>query len=280
MRQVTVTALNIHPVKSMKAIPLQRATLTSYGLEHDRRWMVVREGGRFVTQREISRLALVRPRLEDGRVALALDGHGSVELPAEPTGPTMQTAVWGDEVAVVSAGDDISDWLTDGMQSRGRLHLVRMAPGYVRPQNHPDRMGVGTTTVFADLAPYLLANEASLETLNRELQSRDVAPVPMSRFRPNVVVQGLDAFAEHAVGTLAGKDYAFALRDRCERCVVTTIDQDTGVRDPANQPFRTLAEINPMPGKPRSPVFAENATLERGDGATITVGDRLEPGTG
>lgn len=278
MTQATVTALNVYPVKSMKAVPLQRAVLTPFGLEYDRRWMVVRDNGRFVTQREISRLALIQPRLADGRVELSLDGTDAIELPAEPMGEILKSAVWGDDCTVVSAGDAISDWLTDCLQSRERLHLVHMAPDFARPQNHPDRMGPDTTTVFADLAPVLVANEGSLAALNDELRTRALAPVPMNRFRPNVVVQGLDAFAEHDVGTLAGPHYVLHLRDRCERCVVTTIDQNSGIADPQRQPFRTLADINPLPGNPRSAVFGENATLKRGAGETIAVGDRLAVG--
>jgi hypothetical protein len=276
MNYVKVTAVNIYPVKSMKAIPLRQARLTPLGLEHDRRWMVVRDNGRFVTQREINRLALVRPQLTNGHIVLAVDGHGSIEVPSEPPGPPMQTAIWGDECKVVSAGERISDWLTEYLQSRDRLHLVRMAPGFTRPQNRPDRMGSETRTVFADAAPYLVASEASLEALNRELAARALSPVPMNRFRPNVVVRGLAAFQEHGVAMLSGSDYALRFRAPCERCVVTTIDQDTAEHDPQRQPFRTLVDINPMPGNPRGPAFAENATLEAGNGAMIAVGDRLQ----
>jgi hypothetical protein len=137
-------------------------------------------------------------------------------------------------------------------------------------------MGSETRIVFADAAPYLVASEASLEALNRELVARALRQVPMNRFRPNVVVRGLAAFQEHGVAMLSGSDYALRFRAPCERCVVTTINQDTAERDPQRQPFRTLVDINPMPGNPRGPAFAENATLETGNGAMIAVGDRLQ----
>ncbi len=276
MTQVTVTEIHIYPVKSMRGIALEKGRLTPLGLEHDRRWMVVRENGRFVTQRELNRLALVQPRLVDGGIELELEGHGRIAVPTKPRGPRFETVVWNDPCEVVSAGQDVSDWLTEGLHSETRLHLTAMAPGFVRAQTQPQRMGASTTTVFADASPYLVASQDSLDALNRELESRSLAAVPMNRFRPNLVIRGLEPFAEHRAGTLTHPRFVFAFRDRCERCVMTTIDQASGVRDPEQQPFRTLAELNPMPGKPRSPAFAENATLEAGAGETLSVGDLLE----
>ncbi|MEJ2383788.1 MAG: MOSC domain-containing protein [Xanthomonadales bacterium] len=100
-------------------------------------------------------------------------------------------------------------------------------------------------------------------------------PVPMNRFRPNIVLDGPTAFAEHAAGTVAGAGYALRLAHPCQRCVVTTIDQATARRDPEREPYRTLVRLNPMPGRPDAPAFGQNAALASGPDATIRVGDRV-----
>ena len=97
----------------------------------------------------------------------------------------------------------------------------------------------------------------------------------MNRFRPNIVVGGIQAFAEHVVADLAAARYGIGLRRPCERCVVTTIDQLTAIPDPEHQPFRTLRDLNPVEGRPRAPAFGQNAVLTHGAGEVIRVGDRL-----
>ncbi|MEJ8567195.1 MOSC domain-containing protein [Elongatibacter sediminis] len=276
MPQATITALNIYPVKSMKGISLGRAELDSRGLELDRRWMVIREDGRFVTQREMHRLALITPTLNGNRLTLGMDGQDSIHVPDRPEGQPLQTRVWQDECTVFSCGSTVSDWLTDALQSRSRLHLVSMAPDYARRLAKSNLLGSQTTTVFADSAPFLVTNQASLDALNRELCERALQPVPMDRFRPNIVISGIGAFVEHEVAALSHPSFRFSFRFPCERCVIPTIDQGTAERDADMQPFKTLAEINPVRGKPRAPAFGENAVLEAADGTTITVGDALE----
>jgi uncharacterized protein YcbX len=269
-----ISSLTIYPVKSMKGIPLERATLTPAGLSNDRRWMVVRANGRFVTQRDLPRLARVQTSLDEHGVVLAMQAQGSVAIPFEGTdGERIRTRVWGDECETVDEGEQVSRWLTGALDSNIELRLVRMAPGFVRPQSKPDELGEGTTTYFADAAPFLVASETSLEELNRALGSRGHSPVPMNRFRPNIVVRGIPPFSEHDISDISGENYQLDFCHPCERCVVTTIDQDTGVRSPDWQPFNTLKEINPMPGNERAPAFAQNAVLGHGDGAHITVGD-------
>jgi uncharacterized protein YcbX len=276
VEQLEVTALTVYPVKSMKGIALERAVLTPAGLAHDRRFMVVGGDGRFVTQRDLPGLALIETVLEDDAVGLSLRGHGSVRISLEPAqGAPVRTHVWGDACETVDQGEEVSRWLTGALRSRQALRLVHMAPGYKRPQGNPEQLGEQTHTYFADAAPYLVANEASLDALNRELKARGHAPVPMNRFRPNVVVNGLQPFAEHAMPGLAGAGYGLRFCHPCERCVVTTIDQDTAARNPQRQPYLTLRELNPAPGTENSPAFGQNATLLGGDGRIITLGDRL-----
>jgi uncharacterized protein YcbX len=94
----------------------------------------------------------------------------------------------------------------------------------------------------------------------------------MNRFRPNIVVRGLEPFAEHRAGALAGEGWRLDLADACERCLVTTVDQQTALRDPAREPYLTLRRINPVPGPKPAPLFAQHAILASGEGDSITVG--------
>jgi len=274
---IEITGLRIYPVKSLKGIAVERARLTPEGLQGDRRWMVVRSNGRFVTQRDLPRLALIHTALDENGVTLSLQAFGQCFLPfASSGGQPVQTKVWGDPCEAEDEGDEVSRWLTAAAESSETLRLVRMATGFVRPQGIPDQLGENTHTFFADSAPFLVANEASLDALNEELKSRDQARVPMDRFRPNIIVRGLEPFSEHQIAGFRTDNYGLKFCHACERCVVTTINQDTAERDPGKQPFNTLKEINPVPGKQKpAPAFGQNAILEHGDRADISVGDRL-----
>jgi uncharacterized protein YcbX len=276
MENIHVTALYVYPVKSMKGISMASATLTSRGLLHDRTWMVVGPDGRFVTQRQRPRLALVHTQLDDLGVVLSMEGHGSISIPFEAgEGAAVATHVWGDACETIDQGRQVSEWLTGAVGSDEPLRIVRMAPDFRRPQNRPERFGADTTTHFADSAPFLVANEDSLGELNRNLQAQGHAPVPMNRFRPNIVVRGLEPFAEHQVPALAGNGWRLTMADHCVRCAVTTIDQQTAVRDPAREPYLTLRRINPAPGDKPAPAFGQNAVLDRGAGVETAVGSEV-----
>ncbi len=277
MNPITVSELTIYPVKSLRGNSLQQSLLTSEGLQHDRRWMVVRDDGRFVTQRDWPTLALIETAMEEDGVVLSRAGHGNHKLlfDAAP-GESISSKVWNDSVETSDEGDAASAWLSAACGSKFSLRLVRMAPGFTRSHSNTDRFGKENATKFADASPYLLANQDSLASLNAELQARGHQPVPMNRFRANIVVQGLPPFSERNTEFLYGENYAFALREACERCVVPTIDQHTASKDPQQEPFKTLTDINPMPGK-RTPAFAENSVLLRGAGQLISVGDVLRP---
>lgn len=277
MSRLMVTGLYVYPVKSMKGIALDQATLTAKGLLHDRIWMVIGPDGRFVTQRSLPRLALVHTRLEENGLVLSLDGHGSITIPFDSeAGSVVVTRVWGDECQVVEEAEQVSKWLTRAMGSEQILRIVRMAPGFTRPQSQPQRFGRDTTTHFADSAPYLVASESSLAELNRQLRAAGHQAVPMNRFRPNIVVDGLEPFAEHRIAGLFGAGWHLQMADPCTRCLVTTIDQQTAQRNPALEPFETLRRINPAPGPKPAPAFAQNAALLAGDGQRVSVADDLD----
>ena len=259
----------------MKGISLSKAELTANGLLYDRHWMVVGSNGRFVTQREIPHMTMIHTSLDTDGLVMSMQGHESIQVPYDIfDGGRIETKVWGDTCETVDQGENISDWLTKALKSKNPLRLVTMIPEFTRPQSKAEILGTETSTQFADAAPFLVANEASLERLNTELERKSLHKVPMNRFRPNIVVEGLEAFTEHHIATLSAENYRFKLRGPCQRCIITTIDQDTAQKDHNWQPFNTLKSINPMPGK-KAPAFAQYATLSHGDGHNISVGDHL-----
>lgn len=272
-----VSALTVYPVKGMRGIELESARLTPTGLARDRAFMVVRGDGRFVTQRDCPRLALIGTALDGDGVTLSRHGYGAIRVPFDrEDGDRVQTQVWKDPCEAVDQGAAVSRWLSEALESPDALRLVAMAPGFRRPQGKADLLGAGTHTLFADAAPFLVASEESLEALNSELLTRGFDAVPMDRFRPNIVVRGLPAFAEHRAGLWLGKGWSLRLCHPCERCIVTTIDQDTALRHPQREPYRTLAEINPVPGSDSAPAFGQNAVLADNVETEIAVGDRFQ----
>lgn len=272
-----VTSLVVYPVKGMKGIELDSARLTPLGLARDRAFMVVRGNGRFVTQRDCPELALVATALDDDGVTLSRDGFGAIRVPFDREhGERVATRVWKDPCETVDQGSAVSRWLSEALQSQEPLRLVAMAPGFERPQGKAALLGDDAHTLFADAAPFLVASEDSLSALNRELLARGFEAVPMNRFRPNIVVRGLPPFAEHRGGVWRAEKGALRLCHPCERCIVTTIDQSTALRHPGREPYRTLAEINPVPGSDAAPAFGQNAVLAEGAHAILSVGDQLQ----
>lgn len=277
MNAARLTGLFVYPVKSMKGIALDEAELTEFGLRHDRRWMVIQAEGPFVTQRNEPRLARIETRLEPDGVVLSAEGHGSIMLPFQsPVGAAVRTQVWKDPVEALDEGDAVADWLTAAVGARQLLRIVRLAPGFRRRLAQPERFGPATTTQFADAAPFLVTSEGSLAAVNAELQARGHPPVPMDRFRPNIVLSGPEPFAEHRIAAIAGTGWRVALVDPCKRCIVTTIDQDTAERDPGNEPYRTLRRVNPAAGADPAPAFGQNAVLAQGRGVILRTGGEVQ----
>ena len=273
---VVLRSLHVYPVKSLRGIDLVEATLTPLGLEHDRAWLLVDAAGRFMSQRQYPGMARIGTRITADTLELSVTGQDPLQVSlGVPQGRRFRTKVWDDDCIVLDEGDDAARWFESALELDGAPRLVRMAPDFRRGMKRPERYGSDTAVYFADTAPLLVANLGSLAALNDALESQGHEAVPMNRFRANLVVEGLEAFAEHQVERLEGNGYCLGLRYPRERCVMTTMDQSTGARDPSGQPFALLREINPMPDNPRGPAFGELAVVEGGAGATLRSGDRL-----
>lgn len=279
---VVLRSLHVYPVKSLRGIDLSVARLTRRGLEHDRAWLLVDAGGLFMSQRGCPAMARIGTSITDRELVLSAKGQAPLAVPLSvPDGRRLPARVWEDDCEVLDEGDEVSSWFASALGLEDAPRLVRMAPDFDRELKRPDRYGENTTTYFADTAPLLVANVASLDALNRVLLEKGHDGVPMDRFRANLVVEGLEAFEEHQVSTLEGNGVRLGLRYPRERCVMTTMDQATGERDAAGEPFATLKRINPMSDAPRSgvgrgPAFGELAVIEAGHGGRLKTGAILE----
>lgn len=273
--QVCVAELWIYPVKSLAGIPLEHAEMALTGIQGDRQWMIVDPASKFVTQRKLPKLATLRASLLAGGMLCLTDARGRSISVGVPPAASQPVHVWGDACLARPADKDVNCWLTDAVQSDIPLTLVYF--DHTRPRRADNARFGNCTTYFADAAPFLVANQESLHALNGHLQSLGQLPVDMRRFRPNVVIAGLPAFAEHNVQCLssAKNGIELALVDHCQRCSVITIDQSTGIASRDTSPFKQLAQLNSMPGKPKAPAFGVNSVLRQGAGSTLAVGDML-----
>ena len=279
---VHISQLAIYPVKSLRGFTVNSAVLTPMGLAHDRQWMIINDKNHFITQRKFAEMVLIHTNIRDGQLILSKPsepelGQFSLAIDTPPDGEAFDAVVWKDTCRVIDEGAEASRWLNSAIHSPSTLRLVRMANTVdsPRPQSNPQLLGIDTHTQFADAAPFLVCNDASLAAVNQQLADNALAPVTMEHFRPNIVLTGLEAFAEHHIQHLHHERYELQHCYPCQRCVVPTIDVKTGIRNAQQQPFSLLADINPMPEKPKAPAFGENAILTRGEQAHMTVGDSL-----
>ena len=278
---ITITQLMLFPVKSLRGFSLTQATLTETGLAFDRHWMIINEKNHFVTQRQAKHkdFTLINTRLTETHLVLSKVGMSDCEVSLHmPKAEGFDATIWKDTLQVVDEGSDVSRWLTEAANSSTPLRLVRKAPNCKRPQSKPDVLGEETHTHFADSAPLLVANNASLAALNEESAQLERPLVSMEHFRPNIVISGIAAYEEHKLKQLSHEHYHIGLCYPCQRCVVITIDPNTGKRYDGQHPFKQLAGQNSMPNFPKAPAFGENAIVTLGLNETIAVGDYLKAG--
>jgi uncharacterized protein len=269
--RTAVSQLWIYPVKGCQGIAVPEARLERAGLVGDREWMVVDPDGRFLSQRTHPRLALVAPRLENGRVVLSAPGLADLTVSPEAVEPRPPVTVWRDTVAAVSAGIGARTWFSQWLGVP--CDLVRKAPGVHRPID-PRFAEPDDEVSFADGFPVLLISQGSLDELNRRLEE----PLPMNRFRPNLVVSGCTPFAEDGWSAVEIGEVRLRVAKPCARCIVTTVDQTTGVR--GREPLVTLASFRSHGGKL---LFGQNLVPQRlgrlrvGAPVSVHTGNQMEP---
>ena len=266
-----LSGIYIYPVKSLRGVAVAAAALDAHGLVGDRRFLVVDDTGRFLTQRVLPRMALIDTELGRAELILRHPQHGSAAVGLADDGPSVTVQIWRDTVQAVDCGVEISVWLSDFL--RHPCRLVRMGTDYRRPVK-PAKAQPGDVVTFADAYPLLALSEASLADLNDRLVTQAEDPVPMNRFRPNVVIAGCPAFAEDAWPRVRIGAAVFRTAGPCVRCNIPTIDQATAVR--YKEPIRTLATYRRTAADAGEVIFGQNLIHETKSGE-IRIGDAVTP---
>jgi uncharacterized protein YcbX len=268
-----LSALFIYPVKSLRGCAVSSAAVDGLGLAGDRRFLVVDENDRFLTQRAHARMALVETKLDAHRLTLRADGAGemTVSRAPDPAAELRAVTVWKSEgLLAEDCGDAPAAWLTEFLGVKSRL--VRIGPKFLRPILKGNVSGPREVLAFADSVPFLVVGEGSLADLNDRLITKGETPVPMNRFRPNLVVTGAVPYAEDGWPRIRIGAIAFRAAGPCARCIVTTTDQVTGERH--HEPLRMLATYRRDPVDSSEVNFGQNFVHETKSGV-LHVGDAV-----
>jgi len=259
-----LSALTYYPVKSMQGWDVPEATVTPRGLANDRLLMVTDPDGMFYTQRDLPRLATILPRLDGGSLRLSAPEMTPLTLPLRRSGAALPVTIWEDEAEAVDQGEAAAGWLSQYLGVEARL--VRIRDDHLRPVNREYAVTADDNVGFADGYPVLLASQESLDDLNARMET----PIPMNRFRPNIVVSGGDPFAEDGWRRVRIGQVELALVKPCARCDVPTRDQLTGQKM-GNEPTATLATFRRRGNQVMFAINAIPITL-----GVIRVGDEVE----
>jgi hypothetical protein len=270
----TLGALHLHPIKSCAGIELREALLTETGLDLDRAWMVADATGRMVTQRQQPRLALIRTTLRSSDLVLRAPGMLALHLQLDAVDTPARAQVWDDEVQAYEMGALAHQWVSDFLGVPG-LRLLRFDPEQRRLSNPKWTGDVQAENAFADGFPLLVASTASLDELNRRLVQAGDAPVTMQRFRPNLVLDGLeqlhdeDWIDELTIATDQGL-VRLKLVKPCVRCSIPDVDPATA--EQGQSVTRALAGYRADARMGGGLTFGMNAVILSGIGATLRQG--------
>ena len=226
-----VTELVVYPIKSLRGINVDRWPMENRGLKHDRRWMVVDENGIFITARKLPRMAMIQTSFTASGMRISLAGKDPIDVPFEPHGEACTAEVWGTPCDAVRVDKDVDRWLSDAL---GQPCSLAYMPEASRRQLQAEGAQEGELLAFSDSNPVLVASQASIDDLN----SRLAKPIPMRRFRPNIVVEGCGPYEEDNWPGIRIGDTAMRFSKKAGRCIFTTIDVETG--ETSDEPLRTL----------------------------------------
>ena len=264
----TLTDLYTYPVKSCRGVRHERVRMDVTGLADDRHWMLVRPNGRFVTQRELPRMALVLTALDDGALTLNAPGRAPLRVPRLANAATLDVTVWKFDGRGIDCGDEAAAWISDYLETP--LRLVRFDPAAPRVCSPEWTPGATAVTEFSDGFPMLVISRASLAELNSRLPK----PLPMERFRPNLVIDGVAAYDEDRIHELRADGVIIRVVKPCMRCSITTTDQQTGERDGV-EPLQTLKTFR-FDSQQHGVAFGQNAIPIEGVGRELRVGQAFE----
>lgn len=231
MSDIRVSELSVYPVKSCRGINQTVSQVEAFGLQHDRRWMVVDQDGIMLTQRKLARLCLIQPELNETGLRLKYKDMDDLYITIPVKKETCLVKVWNDNCQAQDAGDAAAEWLSQILETKCRLVYF---PDSEFRQVDLNYANSGDKTAFSDGFPLLLISEESLNDLNQRLDS----PILMNRFRPNIVVKGGEAFAEDKWKKIRVNGIIYRIVKPCSRCVIPSINIDTAEREA--EPTKTL----------------------------------------
>lgn len=271
-----IAQLFIYPIKSCAGIELKEAVLTDTGLDLDRAWMVVDAAGEFVTQRELPRMALIQPLLTSFDMIIKAPGMPSLKLAIDDVQQAVTVKVWEDTVKAFDMGDEAAQWFSDFLNKP--LRLVRFDPEQTRLSSMKWTDGIEAKNSFDDGFAVLLTSVASLKVLNDKLVVAGEQAVTMQRFRPNVVLTGIDAYDEDRLDTLHISTQGGVVQLKpvkpCARCPIPDIDPKTGKSSPVVGDMLQTYRQNPQ--LDGAVTLGMNAIILAGEGAVLRVGQSVE----
>ena len=274
-----LTDITLYPIKSCAGIALQEAVLTRDGLMseqvYDREWMVVDAAGRFLTQREHPRMALIVPRIKASTLELRAPGMLRLEielgLPHPQLAPMLEVQLWDETVRAYDCDAATASWFSKAIGVPCRL--VRFHPEVVRATSTKWTGGIAASTMFADGYPVLIAGQASLDDVNDKLLAIGRAPVPMNRFRPNLVNGDIGAFEEDYADFLQFGATTLKPVKPCSRCPIPSVDQATGEIGP--DPLDVMQAYRAKPELDGAICFGMNAIVTAGGDERLVVGQEV-----
>lgn len=276
----TISRLFVYPIKSCAGVELKETLVIETGLEFDRAWMVVDDASEFVSQRELPRMALIQPHLKQFEMVLRAPGMLALHIALDAVEKPCKVRVWDDPCHAFDMGDTAAQWFTDFlMQERPssmpamKLRLVRFDPEHKRASNIKWTQGQQALNQFSDGYPILVISEGSLDELNERLKSAGHEPVGMERFRPNIVLSGLDAHDEDRTAELnisgGEADFTLALIKPCPRCPIPDVNPQTALSSPeVSQMLQTYRQDSRVDG---AITFGMNAMVVRADDAPFDL---------
>ncbi|MES3003166.1 MAG: MOSC N-terminal beta barrel domain-containing protein [Pseudomonadota bacterium] len=270
-----IARLFVYPIKSCAGVELAKAQLTETGIDLDRAWMVVDAEGVFMSQREVPRMALIRPQIKHSEVVLRAPGMLALHLKIDTVEEPATVRVWDDVVPAFDMGDLAAQWFSDFLGCMARL--IRFDPEHRRLSSRKWTQDVEALNQFSDGFPLLLTSEASLAELNARLAKGGHAPVGIERFRPNIVLAGIEAHDEDRLDTIRIEtgEGQVVLRPvkPCARCPIPNIDPATAQSSPeVTDTLQSYRKNDVMGG---AVTFAMNAIVLEGDDLTLEVGQAV-----
>ena len=280
-----IARLFVYPIKSCAGVEVREAVLTETGLDLDRAWMVVDADGVFVTQRELPHMALIKPQLKTYEVVLRAPGMLALHLQIDQVEQATQAKVWDDLVSAFDMGDIAAQWFSDFLalppggstSGKRKYRLLRFDPDHRRLSSMQWTAGVEAPNQFSDGFPILVTSAASLDGFNRRMQAQGHAPVTMERFRPNIVLSGIEEHDEDRMDAMhiATDGGPVLLRPvkPCPRCPIPNIDPLTAINNPEVgdmlQTYRQDARVD------GAVTFGMNAIVMEGADQVLKVGQTV-----